>query len=325
MNPKPPCQRRIVPRRPPKRRVEPMTVCIAAACEEGKQVVCATDGLLSMGTITADVMATGKFYFINEWLFMYAGRPSQSRLILDEMYNVQKDSGLQLNRENVIGLTREAYNRRMGRTCSAPILGPLGIDLEDFKKNGFASLGKDTFERLALEIQAQGQSFNEQLLVIGWGPMPAACMIYEIGPEGDSDHALEGMAAIGSGSEVALSTMLLLGQSRHCYLPETLYAVASAKFAAEKSRGQDVGPHTSLYIIEKHREGEPCPPGRFVQPTEVDRLRDIWERHGRPKIDDDVHGELCKITKSIGYDAHISADRIVSTLRSASQKSGGQR
>ncbi len=253
-----------------------MTVCIAAACEGGKQVVCATDGLLSFGGITADVLRAGKFYWINEWLFMYAGEPSQSHLILEEMWYVEKQKGYPVDREHIQEITRTAYNRRMGKICSAPVLGPLNVELDDFIKNGLKRFGKSEFSRLTMEIQSQGHSFNEHMLVVGWGKADASCMIYEVGPYGDANHGIDGVAAIGSGSEVALSTMLLLGQSRNSYLPETLYTVASAKFAAEKSHGQDVGPHTSMYITEKYKEGEKRPPGSYVQPTELERLRNLW-------------------------------------------------
>ena len=37
-----------------------MTVCIAAACDGGEKVICATDGLLSYGPVVGDTML-GKF------------------------------------------------------------------------------------------------------------------------------------------------------------------------------------------------------------------------------------------------------------------------
>jgi ATP-dependent protease HslVU (ClpYQ) peptidase subunit len=311
-----------VPCRPRAARGTSMTVCIAAACEGGKQVVCATDGLLSFGGITADVMKGGKLYWINEWLFMYAGEPSQSQLILEEMHYVRKEKNVPIDREHVQEITRAAYNRRIGRVCSASVLGPLNVELDDFIKNGLKRFGKSEFARLTMEIQNQGHNFNEHMIVVGWGKADASCMIYEVGPYGDSDHGLDGVAAIGSGREIALSTMLLLGQSRNSFLPETLYAVASAKFAAEKSHGQDVGPHTSMYITEKYKEGGATPPGKYVQPDEVERLRKLWEQYGRPKISVEVHDEACRITNAVGYDAHVSVEHIEAKLSTLQTSEG---
>lgn len=305
-----------------RRKDGPMTVCVAAACESGKQVVCATDGLLSFAGITADVML-GKIYFINEWLFMYAGEPSQSQLILEEMYFVRKERGEPLNRENIQSIASEAYDRRMGKVCSIPVLRAINWSLADFKREGPSVLGKNEFGRLMQEIENKAANFMEQLLVIGWGAAERACMIYEVGPSGDADHGLDGMAAIGSGAEVALSTMLLLGQSRNSMLPETLYAVAAAKFSAEKSQGQDVGPKTSMYVCEKHKEGEPFPPGKWVQPDEIGRLRTLWEQYGKPRIPDEAYKGLAAITKAVGYEARISGERMVSIMRSLSEKPEG--
>src|ERR1019366_1918820 len=182
----------------PRRKDGPMTVCVAAACEGGKQVVCATDGLLSFAGITADVMLA-KIYFINEWLFMYAGEPSQAQLILEEIYFIREKMAVPLDRKNIQKIVSRAYEHRMGRISSAPILGPLNVELEDFIDHGFKKFGGKEFGRLVQAIRDEGQNFSEQLLVVGWGKTDASCMLYEDGPTGDSNHGLDGVAAIGSG------------------------------------------------------------------------------------------------------------------------------
>lgn len=308
----------------PRRKDGPVTVCISAACESGRQVVCATDGLLSYAGITADVMLA-KIYFINEWLFMYAGEPSQAKLILEEIYFVREKMTVPLDRKNIQKIVSRAYERRMGRISSAPILGPLNIELEEFTDKGVEKFGEKEFGRLAQAVQNEAQNFREQLLVIGWGMTGASCMIYEVGPNGDADHALDGVAAIGSGAEVALSTMLMLGQSRNSMLPETLYAVAAAKFSAEKSHGQDVGPQTAMYVCEKSKDGALPRSGNWVEQDEVNRLRKLWEQYGRPRIPDEAQRELVAITNAIGYDAHVRPDLVVSTINSAIKRSDARK
>jgi hypothetical protein len=283
-----------------------MTVCVAAACEGGKNVVCATDGQLSFAGISADVMFS-KMYWINEWLFMYAGEPSQSKMIFEEAYFVAEElGGLVLDRKNVQQIVNDAYQRRRAKMSSEPILGPLRMTLEEFKANGLAIFGEAEFGRIVRDIQDKASLFAEELLVVGWGHAECACMIYTIGPWGDCDHALDGISAIGSGAEIALSSLLLLGHSRDSALPETLYAVAAAKFSAETSKEQTVGTATQMYVCEKSTSPRTSA-GKFVQQAEIQRLRKLWEDYGRPRIPFQANNELVSITKKIGYEARVSA------------------
>ena len=49
-----------------------MTVCIAAMCGGGRKIVSATDGLVTLGGITADILA-GKLRWFGDWQIAYAG------------------------------------------------------------------------------------------------------------------------------------------------------------------------------------------------------------------------------------------------------------
>jgi hypothetical protein len=99
--------------------------------------------------------------------------------------------------------------------------------------------------------------------------------------EGLASHALDGIAAIGSGADVAMSTMLVLGQNRGMTLEETLYSVASAKFAAERCEG--VGRTTTMFVSWKRTESDPekSRGGNFVHPPQVDEIKEsvgqIWQ------------------------------------------------
>ena len=144
--------------------------------------------------------------------------------------------------------------------------------------------GAKTFNRLSDQIDTVANEFYEQILVIGYGKSENSANIFEIGPTLAS-HALSGVAAIGSGAEVALSNLLLLKQARHRQLADTIYAVAAAKFSAEMSQDTDVG--NSRYVVgwkrtETDEEGKP--PGTFLDQDEIAKLRGTWEKYGKPRI-----------------------------------------
>ena len=79
------------------------------------------------------------------------------------------------------------------------------------------------------------QYIGDQFLVSGWGPVnERSAMICLIAPDYTACDDVSGCMAVGSGGEVALSTMLMLGQSRDSPLSQTIYRVAAAKFMSEK-------------------------------------------------------------------------------------------
>jgi hypothetical protein len=157
--------------------------------------------------------------------------------------------------------------------------------MEEFKTDGLEMFGEETFNRLTERIDSGANYFNDQLLAIGYGDNENAANIFEVGPTLAS-HALSGVAAIGSGAEVALANVLLLKQARHRQLSDTIYAVAAAKFAAEMAHESDVGNTTLMYVGWKRTETDrpDKPPGAFLDQDEIVALRDVWEKHGKPRI-----------------------------------------
>lgn len=93
---------------------------------------------------------------------------------------------------------------------------------------------------------------------------------------------------MGAAWQAALSTLMLLGHSKFSSLEETIYAVAAAKFIAEKSEHEGVGPSTAMYVTHKRTASDPTgePPGAHIQPEEMAALRDAWEKYGKPRIPD---------------------------------------
>jgi 20S proteasome alpha/beta subunit len=284
---------------------KPMTVCIAAACDEGARVVMATDGLLSYGPVTADNMIS-KFTWLDDWCCMFAGEPSNVEMIFEELDDLAP--GEKLTRANIKKLLLAAYQRRQGKWLAAKVLSPYDLSLEEFKKDGLKMFGESEFSRLSKAIHEHSFQYSDQLLVVGWGKTPHATMMHQIDPDGDRDHKYTGVAAIGAGQEVAVSTLLLLGQSRQSSLEETLYSVAAAKFSAEKSQGQSVGQNTAMYITWKRTEkdNERKPVGIHVQPDEIAELRQLWEDYGKPRIPDEGWNVIDKISRKLGFNPTLS-------------------
>src|SRR5579884_1485878 len=103
-----------------------MTVCISAMCEGGRKIVTATDGLLSMGGYTADVLP-GKFRWFSDWLIAFAGATWNAGLFLEELRLADYNDSDAFRRERIHETLRDAYNSFRSKQCAHAVLGPLGI------------------------------------------------------------------------------------------------------------------------------------------------------------------------------------------------------
>jgi hypothetical protein len=142
-----------------------MTVCIAAACHGGTKAVIATDRLLSYAGIVSENLP-GKMIWIDNWLVLYAGTPSNTSMIMATLREVVKEK---ITGGNVRQAFHAAYQRRKGVVSSFPFLSPYDMDLETFKKDGLKIFGRSEFDRISQQIAQAGFDYNEQLVVVGWG------------------------------------------------------------------------------------------------------------------------------------------------------------
>ena len=266
-----------------------MTVCIAATCDNGENIVTATDGLLSAGDVTGDIIL-GKMLWYGDWLFLYAGIPAYFNLIMEEVEAMGADNHDALSRRRIQQTVRVAYRKFAARLSSRESLDPFDMTMEEFKETGLKVFGEQFHGELLRTISQRATQINEQLLVIGWGKSPLSVMIYEVSATADWLHTAGGFACIGSGAQIAQSMLLTLGQARHRTLAETMFNVACAKFASEKSSGLDVGQMTTMYVSRK-RSADDDPSklcGDFIEPKDVDALRALWEEHLKPRIPDEA-------------------------------------
>ena len=151
-------------------------------------------------------------------------------------------------------------------------------------------------ERLILrEMTDKAKLVQEEILVTGWTGTPISAMLYEIGPHGHELHDAVCFATIGSGRNMAQTTLMLLGQRRESTLAETLFNVACAKFSSEASVG--VGRNTGMHISwQRTPEDQPHRVvGKFVQNDDIAVFRDLWENYLKPRIPDEARGPINRI------------------------------
>lgn len=291
-----------------------MTVCIAAACNNGELVVTATDGLLSLGDVTGECVV-GKMLWYGDWQLLHAGTPATFSLVMEEITKAHVGDSEALSRLRVQETVRKAYQTVRSRMASFELLSPFNITMEEFLKTGAECFGEAPHEDLVRQISSRGSQFQEQMLVLGWGLSPHSVMIYEVGPSGDWLHEAAGFAAIGSGAQMAHTMLLLLGQARHRTLAETIFNVACAKCFSEKSGDFDVGKQTTMYVWRK-RTGEDEPSklcGGFVSFEDLDTLRRLWTEHLKPHIPDEAWADITQIAARMN-NGQISARDMVERI-----------
>lgn len=143
-----------------------VTIGIAAICNRGRNIICATDGMRST-EVNADLSAF-KMQIYGEWVFLFAGTMSNTDLIMEELRQaVAKDSTL-MSRAKIQSALKRAYSKRRSEWVADRILAPYDMTIEEFKKAGLKTFGEKLFFELDLAIRQDTQNFNEYVMVTGW-------------------------------------------------------------------------------------------------------------------------------------------------------------
>jgi hypothetical protein len=229
-----------------------MTICIAASCNDGKNLVLAADRMFTIGAPlnvefeppiskieamnqTCLAMGSGNSLHVAEILrrarAKYANSPTQSidiigRAVLDEY-----------------GILR---NEQIERTIVAPSLGP---DFIAFRGKGGT---------LPAYLQPQGQIFAQLFMQTNQFNLGAEIIVAGIDDGGTHVYLIThpgqiipfdkiGYGITGSGATHASIKLALELHHPKSSLPDTLLAVYGAKLAAEVAPG--VGKETEMYVI----------------------------------------------------------------------------
>jgi ATP-dependent protease HslVU (ClpYQ) peptidase subunit len=105
-----------------------MTVCIAAACDNGEAIVTATDGLVTVGDVTGESVIA-KMQWKGDWQFMYAGIGANFDLVMEEISDFCLDHRDALSRRQIQQTVKEAYQKVRSRLCSFEVLSPFNLTL----------------------------------------------------------------------------------------------------------------------------------------------------------------------------------------------------
>jgi hypothetical protein len=116
-----------------------------------------------------------KMIWLEEWLFMYSGEPSNVDLFLDEIRPLKGE----LTRASIRPTVHKAFRKRVSRWASDGILAPFDMDMDEFKREGRSIFGDVYAAEIARQISEVGKGFYDQLLLVGWGGSENAVLLHE--------------------------------------------------------------------------------------------------------------------------------------------------
>lgn len=263
----------------PKRKGVPLTVCIAAICENTK-IFGASDRMMTSGDIEfepdLDVLPPGNLAKeiahmenFNEKIIpltsaivvLTAGDSGLQAEIVDEVRQIvwarnAKEPDNWWVVKDVVDVYEHCYNQAKAKRARAYAFTPFGLD-----ENTFLSKQKDMHEAVVAEILERIKTFDAafssmhsvETIITGmdqWAGFPRPHIYQIIKSEGvDAITCCDsiGFSSIGSGSRHAESQFMLSGHSPYSAMAETLLLTYMAKKRSEVAPG--VGKGTDMFAI----------------------------------------------------------------------------
>jgi hypothetical protein len=155
-----------------------MTICIGAICNwDGKEeaIVTVSDSMVSTGHYSADHIATKIDPVHPDWNAMFSA-DDLGRVVpvLDRVRSDLKDVPAGL--EKVCSAFSGAVREELALVAQESVLAPFGMNLEEFRRNGFRDFGPSEFSRLLQRIETL--SLRCEFLVCGFGEGGGTAHIY---------------------------------------------------------------------------------------------------------------------------------------------------
>jgi hypothetical protein len=250
----------------------PLTICIAAICQESETdprqcVVFATDHMVTIDIGERSERVLGKFeHSIKKHkvisplcVVLIAGDP----VLLKEL---TVDTSETMGYTEIKNKIFENFKKVRDNIIQNEILNAFGID-KNILGNLLASEELNDTASAILEA-VMGFSLNTEIMLIGFNENGDA-EISEINEDGISDVTDLHFSAIGSGYIQAINTLYFQKHTNDRNLNTAVYNVFKAKSNAEVHEG--VGRETDLLILK---------PGHCIQltKTQLDLLRDIYDK-----------------------------------------------
>lgn len=249
-----------------------MTVCIAAACQNGLAAVVASDRMLSAPFLTIEFdHPDAKIDMIGgRCVALTAGDALSVQDILAGGLGVAaqlQDPTVELIAEHVRKRFVEVRKRRINEM----VLGPRGLDFDLFYSGAIQRLPPE----LAMFLDAQIQQAQLGSSIILAGVDASGAHIFAVEDPGATlcfDRL--GYHSVGSGHRHALLTLVSRSQHKTTDLFTTMFNVFAAKKAAELAPG--VGTATEMRVI--------TPEGvQVLDQEQITRLDQIFSEDVKPK------------------------------------------
>jgi len=267
----------------------PMTVCIAAAANNGERLVIACDTRVSTDVASLDPPVTRKLTGIHGWTALTSGTLHHAENLLDAII-VGMDAATDNNPPTVRSVLETSIGSELGRYAAAQYLAPFGLDMRTFLQSGRDMFTEEMRTQLARNILDYSDRYDVELIVCGWGAWQEQqgtvpgwhpdANIYCVSRDGVAPHTDEGFYACGAGKQSAHSILSYFHCQPHMDLPDVAFYVAAAKFMSERTEG--VGPNTLMRVCERLGEGEWR--GYSLQQEDIQEFRRMWERSGSPRM-----------------------------------------
>lgn len=296
-----------------------MTICVAAICDLGKSVVAITDTMLSVEAthgfaMTADnniIMKGGGIH--KDWVALYAGSVSLPVPIISETRKSLSPEPKDL--EEVAEAIRGAYVRHLASQVATEVLSP-GFDVESFYRNGLEELGEVGFSEKRKDFEWRMQNDPRvEFLVFGFDKKKHAHIFTIRNPGVLAFHDNEAFWAIGSGQQIAVTSLMFHQYNQLFPMSASIYHICEAKFMAERAPG--IGKESFIFVYNKEN-------GFVWYPAkEVDKVRECWEKFGRPSRPPQAIAELEKLINQHREMLRQGKDAFGNTIQKKDNDSGG--
>lgn len=240
-------------------RMKPVTVCLAALCEGGSALVAASDRMVTLSDVEFEpdiskIISLGPRVFA-----LCAGATNTHTEITNKLKQETGTVVLEDQVSDIAYMYADYHSESFVDSANLSILGRYGLTMQDL-----TDATKQIRPEIIQDINASLQSHryaDMQALICGIDAFPLGHLghIYKV--ESLYGHAPSvtcwdspGFAAIGSGAEHALSSLMLSGHTLNRSFKQTLMTVFIAKKRAEIASG--VGKKTDLFIAGKFDTGE---------------------------------------------------------------------
>jgi 20S proteasome alpha/beta subunit len=229
-----------------------MTICIAAICENGKNIVVAADRMFTSPLNVEFETEEHKIEIVSKFcVAMAAGGSAYATEVIDPVRSIfgKRDDALVPDIANaILNQYKVVRNQKLEEQVVLPMLGNdfLVHRAKNFTVAQYLQPQANVYQQIV--AISSNYNLNLELLIVGIDKTGAH--IFSVSHPGTGFNLDKlGYSAVGSGAIHAVISLSLTAQTTHRELMETLYTVYDAKKSAEVAPG--VGRVTDIAVIEE--------------------------------------------------------------------------